>query len=93
MEQESAISRRTALKKISFLACAVPVSIAAASSFSEAQAAAKAKMSKAEAKYQDQPKGDQKCDGCNRFIPPKGCKRVEGDINPQGWCQLWRAKK
>jgi hypothetical protein len=56
------------------------------------QAAAQQKLSQADAKYQTTPKGDQRCDGCVNFQPPKACKFVQGDINPSGWCQLFAAK-
>ena len=40
--------------------------------------------------YQDTPKGDHQCSGCSLFVPPNACKNVAGDINPNGWCLLWR---
>ncbi len=56
------------------------------------QAAAQQKVSQADAKYQDQPKGQQRCDGCVQFQPPNACKIVQGEISPSGWCQLFAAK-
>lgn len=48
------------------------------------------KSSQASVQYQDQPKGDQKCDGCLHFIAESyTCKVVEGQISPNGWCILW----
>ncbi len=48
------------------------------------------KSSQASVQYQDQPKGDQKCDGCLHFIAESNtCKVVEGQISPNGWCILW----
>jgi hypothetical protein len=52
-------------------------------------------------KYQDSPKGDQKCGACMHFIPGKsaadkgGCKIMPGDteINPNGWCLSWVVAK
>ena len=55
-------------------------------------AVAQQKISQADAKYQTTPKGDQRCDGCANFQPPNACKFVEGDISPNGWCQLFGAK-
>jgi hypothetical protein len=55
-------------------------------------ASAQRKLSQADAKYQTTPKGDQHCDGCVNFQPPNACKFVEGDISPNGWCQLFAAK-
>jgi hypothetical protein len=80
------ISRRTALSGTAFafsvatLAAAIP------------QASALQKISQADAKYQGTPKGDQRCDGCISFQPPNGCKFVQGDITPSGWCQLFAPK-
>jgi hypothetical protein len=56
------------------------------------RAAAQQKISQADAKYQTMPKGDQRCDACANFQPPNGCKFVEGNISPNGWCQLFAAK-
>ena len=56
------------------------------------RAAAQVKLSQADAKYQTTPKGDQRCDGCVNFQPQNACKFVQGDISPNGWCQLFAAK-
>jgi hypothetical protein len=51
------------------------------------------KVAKAGVKYQNQPKGEQKCGTCTNYIAAsKTCKRVEGPINPDGWCILWTKK-
>jgi len=55
-------------------------------------AAQASKVSKDQAKYQDKPKGDQRCDGCAQFLAPDGCKVVDGKISPSGWCMLYAAK-
>jgi len=55
-------------------------------------AAAQQKISQADAKYQATPKGDQRCEVCVNFQPPNGCKFVDGDISPNGWCQLFAPK-
>jgi uncharacterized membrane protein len=65
---------------------------AAAVATAVSQAAAQQKISQADAKYQTTPKGDQRCDGCVNFQPPNACKFVQGDISPNGWCQLFAAK-
>jgi hypothetical protein len=69
--------------------CAVA---AAATGAISVRAAAQSKVSKANAKYQDKPKGDQRCDGCVQFVAPDGCKVVDGKISPSGWCMLYAAK-
>ena len=56
------------------------------------QTAAQEKISQAAAKYQTTPKGGQRCDGCVNFQPPNACKFVQGDISPDGWCQLFFPK-
>ncbi|MBZ0070346.1 MAG: hypothetical protein K8I04_01235 [Gammaproteobacteria bacterium] len=51
------------------------------------------KLDKAQAKYQAQPKGDQRCAACMHFLPEsRSCKVVAGDISPDGWCILWAKK-
>jgi len=55
-------------------------------------AAQQSKISKDQAKYQDKPKGEQRCDGCAHFLAPESCKLVEGKISPAGWCTLYTAK-
>jgi hypothetical protein len=52
-------------------------------------------------KYQDAPKGEQRCSACMHFVPGKsasdrgGCKYMPGDteISPNGWCLSWVAAK
>lgn len=56
-------------------------------------AQAQAKVSKAVAKYQDHPNGEQRCAICINFEPPNRCRFVEGDISPTGWCQLFAARE
>jgi hypothetical protein len=65
---------------------------AAAAATAASPAAAQEKISQADAKYQATPKGEQHCDGCVNFQPPKACKFVQGDISPSGWCQLFTPK-
>jgi High potential iron-sulfur protein len=47
------------------------------------------KMSKAQAEYQDSPKGIQMCSTCSLFEEPRACKVVDGDISPNGWCRSY----
>jgi hypothetical protein len=53
---------------------------------------AQQKMSKSDAKYQDKPQGNQRCDLCRFFQAPNQCQVVQGDISPSGWCTLFAAK-
>jgi hypothetical protein len=80
------ISRRAAFTS---MALALGAEAAAATVL---QAATRQKISQADAKYQSTPKGDQRCDGCISFQPPNGCKFVQGDISPSGWCELFASK-
>ena len=50
------------------------------------QRTAQTKLAQKVVQYQETPKGDQKCSVCVNFEPPNGCKIVEGNINPNGWC-------
>ena len=65
---------------------------AAAAAAAVSPAAAQQKIGQADAKYQGTPKGDQRCDRCVNFQPPNGCKFVQGDVSPSGWCQLFTPK-
>jgi hypothetical protein len=80
------ISRREALAQ-SALALG-----AAATGLAATRAAAQQKITQAAAQYQSQPKGQQRCDNCVNFQPPKACKFVQGDIAASGWCLLYAAK-
>ncbi len=53
---------------------------------------AQAKIAQAGVHYQTTPKDGKQCDGCNFFIAPNGCKMVDGEIAPTGWCALWVKK-
>ena len=51
------------------------------------------KLSQAQAKYQNQPKGDQSCANCIHFIAESStCQVVEGKVSPNGWSMLWAKK-
>jgi hypothetical protein len=80
------ISRRTALTGPALaLGAAVAVNVVS-------QTAAQEKISQPDAKYQTTPKGGQRCDACINFEPSNACKLVQGDISPNGWCQLFFPK-
>ena len=65
---------------------------AAAAATASWRAMAQVKIDPAVAKYQNTPKGDQRCDHCANFQPPNACKFVKGDISANGWCQLFVPK-
>ena len=50
-------------------------------------------LQKQDVRYQDEPKGSQRCSGCANFTAPSGCKVVAGNVNPNGWCLLFTARK
>ena len=79
------ISRRVALTGTALV-------LGAAAATVVSQATAQEKLSQADAKYQDTPKGDQRCDSCMLFRPPNACKVVQGEISLSGWCQLFVKK-
>ena len=45
------------------------------------------KFSKITAKYQNEPKGNEKCSNCNMWRAPNACTAVSGKISPNGWCE------
>ena len=55
-------------------------------------ATAEAADNKKQFKYQDKPKGAQKCSNCSLFKPPHACAVVTGTISPNGWCVAWAKK-
>lgn len=65
------------------------VGLAAAGAAICAPASPQQKLAKGQAKYQDKPKDGQRCDNCVHFVPPDGCKLVEGKVSPSGWCTLY----
>ena len=66
---------------------------AVAQSASTASAQGGGTVPKAQAKYQEQPKGDQSCAKCQQFVAETStCKVVAGRVSPQGWCMFWAKK-
>ncbi len=94
MAQKEILSRRAALRGVLITGCClfIPVALLGACSKGDDSAAPKLpeKLSKAEVKYQAQPKGEQQCGNCMNFnSAKKTCNRVEGPVSPEGWCVLW----
>jgi len=52
-------------------------------------------LEKSAVQYQEEPKGDQRCDNCVFWIPDDnndgigGCDMVQGEILPEAWCAIW----
>jgi hypothetical protein len=92
MDSSREISRADALKGLIVLP-ALAAGFGALTLEAEA-----AKSAKAAVKYQDHPKGAQKCSGCRYFIKGKTatangtCQIVSGSISPNGWCVAWAKK-
>jgi hypothetical protein len=82
------LSRRVFFQRVGTYAVGLPI----AYGFGLNRAGAQAKVPQKTVSYQDKPKGTQRCDGCTNFQPPNGCKLVEGEISPQGWCSLFTKK-
>jgi hypothetical protein len=48
------------------------------------------KITKAQAQYQEQPNGEEKCANCAHFLAVSNtCNLVDGAIAAEGWCKLW----
>jgi hypothetical protein len=93
MASSKSISRRTLFESAGV---AVGLAIAAASTppaTAEEAIKQEDKIKKPDAKYQDKPKGQQRCEICLNFQPPSTCKIVQGPIASHGWCQFFAAKE
>jgi hypothetical protein len=90
MTVSNKISRRQVL---TIAAGATGASIAGtASIIGTSTSAHAAKVPQKAVKYQDTPKGDQRCDNCALFEAPSSCKTVDGVIAAQGWCIVYAKK-
>ena len=56
----------------------------------DTQPAQAAKISQSVVKYQDSPKGEQKCSNCKLFTAPNACQTVDGTVSPDGWCMIYQ---
>jgi hypothetical protein len=84
------ISRRQVLTiAISAVGTSVTGAAAVIGTLTSAQAA---KVSQQVVKYQDTPKGEQRCENCVHFEPPSTCKIVDGTVVAQGWCMVYAKK-
>ena len=90
MKDSSKISRRRVLTVAAGAAGTVAGVTAMVGTSTPAQAA---KASQKAVKYQDTPKGEQRCDNCAQFDPPSSCKTVDGTVSPQGWCTVYAKKQ
>jgi hypothetical protein len=75
------------------LGAAAGVTVAgAAGVIAAATPAHAAKVPQKAVKYQDEPKGDARCETCVLFEAPSSCKNVDGTVSPQGWCMIYAKK-
>jgi hypothetical protein len=90
MTTSQGISRRRVL---TIAAGAAGMSVTGAATVIGTSTAQAAKASQKIVKYQDTPKGEQRCDNCELFEAPSSCKTVDGTVAPQGWCIVYRKKE
>jgi secreted PhoX family phosphatase len=90
MTGSQGISRRQVLT----VAAAAGASVTGAAAIIGISTAAQAaKVSQKIVKYQDTPKGEQRCETCVQFEPPSTCKVVDGTVAAQGWCTVYAKKQ
>ncbi len=93
-KQDELQSRRAVLRGALMVGCSLlaPAIFSSSANGAEEPGAVK-KMSKKSVMYQLHPKGEQKCSTCMNFVAVSHtCLRVEGPIDPNGWCILWAKK-
>jgi hypothetical protein len=91
MTGSQGVSRRRVLT-IAAGAAGASVTVAAAVIGASTTAQAAAKASQKTVKYQDTPKGEQRCENCMQFEAPSTCKTVDGTVAAQGWCMVYAKK-
>jgi High potential iron-sulfur protein len=90
MTESNGISRRRVLTVAAGAAGAITGVAAIVGASTPAQAA---KAPQKSVKYQETPKGEQRCDNCALFEAPSSCKTVDGTISPEGWCMVYAKKQ
>jgi hypothetical protein len=91
MTESQGISRRQAL---TIAAIGAGASIAGATAvIGTSTPAHAAKAAQKLVKYQDTPKGEQRCETCLQFEAPSSCKAVDGAVTAQGWCMVYAKKE
>jgi hypothetical protein len=82
---QSRSSRRAFIKTVG-AAAAVCAGAASAQGYKPQE---QKKLTKAAARYQERPKGNESCGTCPYFQFPKSCVVVEGDVSVEGWCPMF----
>lgn len=85
MNSANKVSRRFVLRGAVAAAGAVPVLLSGVG-------AAYAKVPKQSVSYRETPNGGNSCSICANFVAPSSCLLVEGAINTDGWCGLFKTK-
>ncbi len=85
MNNANKVSRRFVLRGAVAAAGAAPVLLSGTGT-------AYAKVPKKSVSYRDTPNGGNSCSVCGNFVAPSSCLLVEGPINPDGWCGLFKQK-
>jgi hypothetical protein len=78
------LSRRGFLQK-----CAAGAGGAAVPSGCATTPPTRGHISKAEARYQDRPKGISRCGFCKHFHSPDLCEVVAEPVSPRGYCRFY----
>jgi hypothetical protein len=90
MTGSQGVSRRQVL---TIAAAAAGASVTGAAAVIGASTPARAAKAPQKAvKYQDTPKGEQRCENCMQFEAPSTCKTVDGTVAAQGWCMVYAKK-
>jgi hypothetical protein len=85
MQKNKKVTRRAVLRGAVIAAGAAPVLLSGIE-------AAYAKVPKYSVSYRETPNSGNHCSICGNFIAPSSCRLVEGSINPNGWCGLFKPK-
>ncbi len=85
MKDANKVSRRFVLRGVVAAASAAPILLSNRMAY--------AKVAKQSVSYRETPNGGNSCAICGNFVAPSSCLLVEGSINPDGWCGLFKAKK
>lgn len=85
------LSRRMLLRRAAVLAGGGALMAMAATTGAQGATTVSKKAQSAVA-YQATPKGSARCNVCDQFVQPAGCKTVAGTISPTGWCNLYSPK-
>ena len=93
MASAKPLSRRELLDGLGAAIVLAAADVAASSATAGEALHEPAKITKIDAKYQDQPKGQQRCEICLQFLPPGECRIVQGPVTPHSWCQFFAARE